>query len=174
MDNDAIALAYGDSSYQRACRDIGIDPSYIPDLTAPGRRNEPIGDPFFRLVEPISDAEWACLRQAIPPGRRGDAHDKQFLEALLTLVRHSESVLNWTLLKTPYGTSTAVRMRWLRNCETGRFTELAQHAEAQSLNDQLKADLRKLALYSRGYTERITRQRSLRVLNERTKGLKRP
>lgn len=153
-------------SFETACREVGIDPTHIPDLTAPPRSDEPLADPFFHLVEPMTDAEWACLRQAIPPGRRGDQRDRQFVEALRTLIRYGEGALNWTLLRTPYGTCTAVRMRWIRWCELGRFTELLQDAESTAIEGALRADLQRLALEERSYNERVKHHRSLRVTNK--------
>ncbi len=152
--------------FQNACWRIGIDPVHIPDLATPSPSEERQGEPFFALVEPMSDDDWVWLREAIPYrfGRLPDEIDRAFITSMRTLVQNGNDALNWSLLP---GSCTAVRMKWIRWCESGKFAKLVQRADGGSIEHAVMEDLRRLALYERSYNERITRQRCLRVENAR-------
>jgi hypothetical protein len=103
------------SSFRRACCSSGNGPKLSPGLTADAPEAEAVPDTFFTLVEPMGNDDWDWLREAIPNryGRLPEHRDRDCLEALRTVVRNSNADLNWSLLRTPYGSSNAVRQKWL-------------------------------------------------------------
>ena len=121
---------------------LGINPDTLPLFLA----SEPAPLASKDRINDLSDAEYAILRQHLPPEPHSDGSksNKNVLDALLWCQVNGGKKM--TQIPARYATSEAIRKRAERWCTLGTWDRMLAALDNMDLSETRRSDLRKLAV----------------------------